>query len=550
MCGIVGGTNTTLDYEAAIQAIRHRGPDHQRVLRWDDLALAFARLSIVDLRAIANQPMSACDEKVWIVFNGEIYGYRELRSRLESLGHQFRTNSDTEVLLTAYLQWGEDFVDNLDGMFSIAIYDRRDRRLRLYRDRAGIKPLYYYWDGEHFAFASELKAIESLFPDSLTVDQTALYDFLTYHYVPSPKSLYRNIFKLEPGSCLRFSVARQVIEHNDSYWSIDPAHQRPEMTIDLAAERVRSLIAASVTDQLVADVPVGAFLSGGVDSSVVTLEATRTTPGLKTYSIGFDSMEESETVFASEVATACDSDHTEELVDAETVENLFGRLRSWYDEPFADTSAYPTYCVARIARRDVTVALSGDGGDEVFGGYTRFQRCPQFQKFGIRWTRLDRPLERLKILLRNGSVARRACNLAALGLHDPIALYVKFMGGMTAGEKVGYGRALEIPNDYDDYWKFRRYWRNDLPWKTRLQYLDFKTYLPDDILTKVDRVSMANSLEVRVPLLSRSLIEFAFSLPERIRYYEGLLKGCLKYAYRDQIANHILHREKQGFSIP
>ncbi|MDF1845455.1 MAG: asparagine synthase (glutamine-hydrolyzing) [Rubripirellula sp.] len=553
MCGILGGTKSDWDYDAAVESMRHRGPDSQKVVSLDCITLGFARLSIIDLRAAANQPMQSACGHVWITFNGEVYGFDELRKQLIAAGHKFQTTSDTEVVLNAYLQWGDDFIDRLDGMFAIALYDNRDRKLRLYRDRAGIKPLYYFWDGKEFAYASELKGLTTLCRDhSFQIDNTAIYDFLTYYYIPEPKSLYRNVFKLPPAHRLVFRVDDRRIEEALPYWRLEvPGSDHQTCSLPDACEQLRALVDNSVAEQLIADVPVGFFLSGGMDSSVLVASASTQHNQVKTYSIGFDTDEKDETEFAREIAIAFNTDHHERTFPREEMTALADRMKSWYDEPFGDRSAFPTFVVSRFAKESVTVALSGDGGDELFGGYRWYSRYKKLRRFGAgRIGSMHGVADRMKRNFPTGSASYRALQRLSWLTTDRVSLYAKLMGAMTTEDKREFAQRLEIDKDYDDYWHFRKYWRDDLPLLTRLQYVDFHTYLPGDILTKVDRVSMAVSLEVRVPFLSRDLIEFAFSLPESVRYQNGELKGLMKAAYTDVLPNRIINRGKQGFSIP
>ena len=551
MCGLIGGNNPRWPYEAVIGALKHRGPDSQAVLNVGPVTLGFSRLAVIDRSHTANQPMRTLDGRVSLVFNGEIYGFQSLRSVLMGRGHQFRTTGDTEVILHAWLEWGPDFVERIDGMFAIAVYDCQDRRIHLFRDRVGIKPLYYLWDGNNFAFASELKAIEQLCGiQSLRVDNTALYDFLTYGYIPTPKSLYRHVFKLPPASRLVFDVEHRAITHQGRYWEL-PAEPQPKTRITDAADELPQLIGESVREQLVADVPVGCFLSGGIDSGVVVATAASCVDRLRTFSVGFDCVEHSETGLARETAERFETQHREVTFRSAQIWDQLQQLRSLYCEPFADTSAFPTAVVSRFAKQTVTVALSGDGGDELFGGYKWYRRYLALMRLGA--TRLPGPvpwLEQLFARLPSGTVRKKLAGAASMATMDELSLYVQLMGGLTKVRKQDYATALGIDADYDDCWHYREHWRPQLPLLTRLQYLDFHTYLPDDILTKVDRASMACSLEVRVPMLSRRLIEFAFSLPENIRYDGGRLKGVLKRVYRHTLPDSILRRPKKGFSVP
>jgi asparagine synthase (glutamine-hydrolysing) len=551
VCGFIGGTEPTWNYAAALTAIAHRGPDASELRLDGPVRVGFRRLSIIDLSTAANQPMLAPDGATWVVFNGELYGYRALRRELARSGHAFHTDSDTEVLLHAYLEWGDDFVEHIDGMFATAIWDAGLQQLKLYRDRPGIKPLYYYHDGRRFAFGSELKAIEiACAAERLQVDGTALYDFLGYRYVPSPKTLYRRCFKLPPAHQLTFTPATGALDGPRPYWSLTVPAETRRPALEACCEELRALIAASVSEQMVADVPLGFFLSGGVDSSVVVAAATQSGRKVSTFSIGFDSDAVSETPFAREVATQFGTDHHERILSQAHAQALLPRLKTWFDEPFADESALPTYLVSAAARENVTVVLTGDGGDEVFGGYrtyprfARYERMPSWPAFIENATYVLR-----KPFSRRHPVARLVTLLETAFSHGP-ALWGKIMGGMSTPAKRAYAHELEIPRDYDDWWHYRQFWRDDLPLRTRLQYIDFHTFMPGLVLTKVDRTSMAVSLEARVPLLARSIIEFSFGLDEELRYHGGEPKGLLRHAYRGILPDHILDRRKKGFGIP
>jgi asparagine synthase (glutamine-hydrolysing) len=551
VCGFVGGTETDWHYADALESIRHRGPDAGSLDTSGPVKVGFRRLAIIDLAPEANQPFFAPDGRSWIVFNGEIYGFRRLRSELERRGHAFRTQSDTEVLQNAYLEWGESFVDHVDGMFAIAIWDARDRQLRLYRDRAGIKPLYYYYDGRRLAFASELKALErALACEQLDTDPSALYDFLGYRYVPAPKTLYRRCFKLLPGQTLRFDPATGQMTAPRYYWRLDTTIRNARITADEAAEELRQLIDESVRDQMIADVPLGFFLSGGIDSSVVVAAATGAGAKVGTFSIGFDSDEVSETPYARLVAAHFGTDHHERLLMRDAAQDLLPQLKTWFDEPFADDSALPTYLVSKVARERVTVALTGDGGDEVFGGYSTYQRFLRYARWPSWPAAFDRGAVRLRRRLHRRNPVYRMLRVLETVMSSDVELWSKIMHGMSPAAKSEYRRRFGIPDDYDDWWHYREWWRQDLPTTTRLQYLDFHTYLPGCILTKVDRASMAVSLEVRVPLLSRRLIEFSFGLPESIRLLNGESKGILRHAYRNILPATILERRKKGFGTP
>lgn len=551
VCGFVGGTEPAWNYAAALAALAHRGPDASALELDGPIKVGFRRLSIIDLSSAANQPMFAADRASWLVFNGEIYGYQALRRDLQSRGHVFRTDSDTEVVLSAYLEWGEAFVEHIDGMFAIALWDAREYRLKLYRDRAGIKPLYYFHDGARFAFASELKAIEiACAAEKLAVDGTALYDFLGYRYVPAPKTLYRRCYKLPPAHWLAFDPAGGRIQGPHRYWSIPIPAQPRRPALGECCEELRALIGAAVEEQMIADVPLGFFLSGGIDSSVVVATAARTGRKVSTFSIGFDSDAASETPFARAVAELFGTDHHERILSQTHAQELLPRLKGWFDEPFADESSMPTYLVSATARENVTVVLTGDGGDEVFGGYRTYPRFARYE----RWPAWPQFAANAAYALRKPFHRRHAVAHVLTLLETAFStgpnLWALIMGGMSAPAKGPYRSQLEIPRDYDEWWHYRDFWREDLPLRTRLQLVDFNTFLPGLVLTKVDRTSMAVSLEARVPLLDRRVIEFSFGLDEDLRYHGGEPKGLLKEAYRGILPDHILDRRKKGFGIP
>lgn len=551
MCGFVGGTDPSLRFGEALDTLVHRGPDAGELRLVAPVYVGFRRLSIIDLKASANQPMLAPDGTSWIVFNGEVYGYRELRADLAKRGHVFHTDSDTEVVLHAYLEWGAEFIDRIDGMFAIAIWDARSQQLRLYRDRPGIKPLYYFYDGRRFVFASELKAIEkALGADNLAIDGTACYDFLGYRYVPAPKTLYKRCYKLPPAHELVYTPATGALQSPRRYWQIAIPREPRTPPLESCCEELRALIATSVAEQMIADVPLGFFLSGGVDSSVVVAAAASTGAHVATFSIGFDSDAVSETPFARAVASRFGTDHHERILTQASAQELLPKLKSWFDEPFADESALPTYLVSAAARQHVTVVLTGDGGDEVFGGYRTYARYARY----ARWPSWPPQVERLTYSLRRPfqrrHVVSRIVTLLETAFSDGPNLWAKLMGGMSTPAKKAYARELEIPRDYDDWWHYREFWRDDLPLRTRLQYLDFHTFMPGLVLTKVDRTSMAVSLEARVPLLARRVVEFSFGIAESLRYHRNEPKGLLRHAYRGVLPDHILDRRKKGFGIP
>jgi asparagine synthase (glutamine-hydrolysing) len=552
MCGFVGGTDSSWDVAVAVAALQHRGPDATAFRRTGPLAVGFCRLKVVDLGAAANQPMTSADGAVTIAFNGEIYGFQELRRELEGRGHRFRTRSDTEVLLASFLEWGERFPDHLDGMFAIAIHDARDGTVHLLRDRVGIKPLYYLDDGVNFGFASELKGIEALVGRStLSYDETALYDFLTYHYVPTPKTAYRNVFKLRPAHHLIYDLAKRRITRDRPFWTLEVSAAPDPVNDERAATELRERIQSSVQEQLVADVPIGFFLSGGIDSSAVLSAAKPWLDRPWTFSMGFEADRDSETEYARSVAAHLGAAHEERILSADTTRDLVSEYRRWFDEPFGDVSAFPTNWLARFVReRGAVVVLTGDGGDELFGGYRRYRKFARYSRWPAMGPRTGALLNRVREAVAGRVSFRRTLDELDAMLKSDLELYASLRKQLPLSQLVSYRRSFEIPSDYDDLWHYRRHWRRDLPLLTRLQYLDFHTFLPDLVLTKVDRTTMSESLEARVPLLARRVVEFVFGLPEATRYRGGQQKGIFKHAFRHDLPAEVLSRRKRGFSPP
>ena len=514
MCGILGGNNPDWKYAEAIDCIRHRGPDGKRTEDYAGMNFAFCRLAIQDLSENAMQPMNSPDHKVHIVYNGEIYGYKLLKEELAKK-YLFRTSSDTEVILNAYLEYGEEFVDRIDGIFAMAIYDERIQKVYLYRDRIGVKPLYYYYDGTRFAFASELKALWKLMDDvSLTIDRLAVYDYLFYQYVPEPKSMYEKVYKLRPATKLVFDVQRKQIIGEERYWElkVNASVSRSRNREDIK-EELRELIRQTVQEQLIADVPVGTFLSGGVDSSIITYETSRLKPEVNAFSIGFKEAQYDESKRAAAFCRKKQITLVQQILHNKDIGVIKNRLPEWYDEPFGDTSAYPTYLVSKLARTKCTVVLTGDGGDELFGGYDRYRNVE------VRGEKLNR---------------------------EDICMQYAYAASTVEDFRIRWG----IPDGYNPYWHYEQYYEEELPIITRMRFLDLMTYLPEDILTKVDRVSMAVSLEARVPFLARRIVEFAFSLSQEECLSGNELKGCLKDAYRGIVPDEVLYGIKMGFGVP
>ena len=563
MCGIAGFADgnsrstwargsSTAEAEAfrlgeMCAAIRHRGPDDEGTHVEPGVAIGMRRLSIIDL-ATGQQPIHNEDSTVWVVFNGEIYNYAVLRNELESLGHRFYTASDTETIVHAYEEWGEDAFGRLRGMFGIALWDSRCRALLLARDRVGIKPLHYALEGDRLYFGSEIKSILAARESSPAIDLEALDHYLSYLYTPRDGSIFAGICKLPPGHVLRWQGGRLEVRR---YWEVPVDEIAPASDTE-AVEGLRAVLRDAVRSHLMSEVPLGAFLSGGVDSSlVVGLMAEASSRPVRTFSIGFDVAEYDELEHARTVARHFATDHHEFVVKPDALA-IIDDLISHFDEPFGDSSAIPTWYVSEMARRHVTVVLSGDGGDELFGGYDRYFPHPRVAAFD-RWappgTRAVASL--LWPWLPHGATGKNFLRRVA---RDERGRYLDAIGYFQHDEK----RSLLTP----DVWQHlgqadaesrlgRHFARLDrLPWHAQLMHFDFETYLPEDILTKVDRMSMAHSIESRVPLLDNEVVEFASRLPSGLKIRNGRRKHILKEAAAGLLPAEILNRRKQGFAVP
>jgi asparagine synthase (glutamine-hydrolysing) len=549
MCGIAGFIDPGCHPDDAIrvingmcEVIRHRGPDDQGVWVGDGGALGMTRLSIIDL-AGGRQPIFNEDRTVLVVFNGEIYNFRELQGTLRQRGHSFHTDSDTEVIVHAYEEYGDDFVTHLRGMFALAIWDRKRQRLVAARDRFGKKPLNYYWDQDRLIFGSEIK---SLLQAGITraVNPVALDDYLAYGYVPAPNTLFQGVQKLPAGHIFTYEDGQLTTKR---YWDLTftPTCEDDEAT---AIERTRALLREAVQVRLMSDVPLGAFLSGGIDSSlIVGLMSDMIERPVKTFSIGFEDDGENELPYAREVASYFGTDHHEYVVRPE-VTTVLPELVWAFDEPFADSSMVPTFYVSKLARQHVTVALTGDGGDEIFGGYLGYQR-------ELLIDRVPGPIRyvggRAAKFMPNGMRGKR--RLAALGSDLAtrsvnVNLFFPFDSRPSLYTPDQYAHV----HDYDARERQLRYLRAsaELDTAARLQHVDAHVYLTDDILVKVDKASMLNSLETRTPLLDQVLAEYVTSLPSSVRTHGGTLKYLLKKVAADLLPSSVLTRRKHGFSIP
>ncbi len=564
MCGIVGLVRASED-AGSIEATRavlgrmcdslaHRGPDSMGLYADEAAGLGHARLSIIDIEG-GRQPLANEDGQVQAVCNGEIYNYRELREELRGRGHRFRSESDSETLVHLYEEVGEKLPERLNGMFALAIWDRRERRLLLARDRMGQKPLYYSTDepGFRIVFASELKALDAEASGTREIDPKSVAGYLAHGYVPDPRTIYRGVHKLAPGCCLSVTAAGVRMWR---YWR--PRFEVSETTADRAAEELEALLGDSVRLRMMADVPIGAFLSGGVDSSATAgLMAERAPGRICTFSIGFPEAAYDESPHARSFAERIGSRHVEDVLEGPTPA-LLERFAETYDEPFGDSSALPTLRVSELARGEVTVALSGDGADEVFGGYERYSR--ELLKGLLRGAI---PGAVLPLLRRAGggggglAGASRAGRVRAGFADLGGGVADSYFCAMAAFHEDDLRGLLAAPVHRElGGWTPREAFRErfeetaGLPLLSRLQACDFETYLPGDILTKVDRASMAHSLEVRSPWLDHRIVEFACRLPPGLKAGVRFRKKIVRRMLRGRVPEALLQRRKRGFAIP
>ena len=561
MCGICGIASRLpgeqpLDEQVVrrmTHTLQHRGPDSDGFLVDEDAMLGMRRLSIIDL-ATGEQPISNENGTIWVVFNGEIYNFQEIRKSLEQANHRFATKSDTEVIVHAYEEYGERCLEKFNGMFAIAIWDQNRKRLFLARDRVGIKPLYYWFDRQQLVFGSELKAVRA-HPDAPgALNAAALDAFLSLEYIPGGQTIYQDIHKLPPGHYLTMQDGEIRIVQ---YWDLAAR----EVPADEAAciELLTELIDDSVRLRMISDVPLGAFLSGGIDSSTVLAFMNRhSNRPVKTFSIGFNDKTYNELAAAGEVAQHFNTDHHYQVLEPE-IDSMVERLVRQFDEPFGDFSIFPTYLVSKLAREHVKVVLTGDGGDEIFAGYDTYvaQRLSRYTRWlpeslrrqGLPGAMNLVPPQRAKKGLINKT--KRWVEGAAL----PKELqHVRWMIFLTDQQKDRlYTPQLKSRlGALDDPAGFRDTFRNGraLGELGQQQYVDIKTYLADDILTKVDRMSMAVSLEARVPLLDYRIVEFAVNLPAHLKLHRGRTKVILRKAMEKTLPPQVLRKPKQGFSSP
>lgn len=556
MCGIAGVAGPKHGYTADLETVRtmcaqivYRGPDEEGLWAEQNVALGMRRLSIIDVKG-GSQPIYNETRNILTVFNGEIYNFKSLREELEGFGHRFYSNTDTETLVHAYEQFGKEFVKKLRGMFALAIYDRNTDTIILARDRLGKKPLHYALHDGVLYFASEIKSILAVAPQLAERDDVSLAQYLYYGYVPDPRTIFKNIKKLPPGHLLQFSNGQLTVEQ---YWDL-PQFCTSRASTDECLERMEEILADAVRMRLISDVPLGALLSGGVDSStVVAMMAKVSNVPVKTFSIGFGESEFDESAAAKEVAETFGTEHQQLRVEPELWETA-QYLSEILDEPFADSSAIPTYHVSRLARQHVTVALSGDGGDEFFIGYDRYIAQQQRRYFDLipRWAGAlyqDQVFPRLPASTRSRKLA---FNIGS-NKRDRFIDGESYISGRDTGTALLTRQFKELFQSTHPEGVLQRYF-DSAPasdFLSRMQYTDIKAYMTADVLAKVDRMSMAASLEVRSPLLDHVFVEFVASIPVSMKLKNGTRKYLLrKLAERIGVPRHILQRRKQGFALP
>lgn len=551
MCGICGfitrNTITTEQLKTMNDTMYHRGPDDsgEEIFSLPDgreLGLAQRRLSILDLSALGHQPMHSKNDDIVVIFNGEIYNFLELKEEMSD--YTFQSNCDTEVIIAAYQKWGIQFVDHIQGMFAIALFDRKKEQLFLIRDRIGKKPLYYWLEGENIVFASELKPIMECPGFKGKIRTEIIPRYLYQQYINAPDTIYSDVYKLEPGAVLQYENGAIKTW---KYWDIKDVYQKmsknPVTDYEQAKQELKDILRTAVKQRMIADVPLGAFLSGGYDSSLVTAIAQECsdTP-VKTFSIGFNEERFNEAKYAKAVADYLGTHHTETYISEKEMFELVESIPKYYDEPFADSSQIPSMLVSALARKDVIVALSGDGGDEFFCGYNIYENVAQAQMLDIAGGMVNGVLSvpgihnlynrlpfRVKVVAENRGKETKTqfCS----------GSYLTTAYSMVLGEHIDCRYPIES-----------KYGEKD--WQIRRMLLDMDTYLPGDILCKMDRASMKYSLENRCPILDTNVMEYSYRLPHSFKYNKGVKKRILKDIAYDYISKELLERPKVGFGVP
>lgn len=573
MCGIAGYLyNKNLDADVvsklfgiASSSLKQRGPDNAsyQLINQGRGLLVHTRLSVIDLSETANQPMTSRCGRFQLVFNGEIYNYKIIAEELLAKGVGLSTSSDTEVLLSSLIHFGFDTaLEKLRGMFAFALWDEAERVLTIARDRSGEKPLYYTLQNGVFAFASDVKALKGVDGINLSIDKNALSSYMRFNYVPSPYSIYQNVQKLQPGHKLQFN-GKSI--KTLPYWTLQPNKNRSQEQV-FGAEKLENLLTEVIEQQMLSDVPLGAFLSGGVDSSlIVSLMQKISAKPVKTFTIGFSEPQYNEAPYARDVADHIGTDHTECILTPQDALDVIPKLADIYTEPFADASQIPTYLVSKIARRDVTVCLSGDAGDELFGGYNRYlwgpkiwrklsavplpiRRAMKRMSAGVdekRWNRLFNLL--YKLVPDNKRISVPAQKLkkieSILDSKDPLALYMALMSHWEQPNKL-----IRQGQEYDC--RYSLLWNEESSIEENMAVCDFHHFMTDDILVKVDRAAMANSLETRAPFLDHHVIEQAYNLPLSSKIQGDRSKCILRDILYKYVPKSMIERPKAGFAIP
>ncbi len=556
MCGICGFSwNDEALAKAMATQITHRGPDQEGIFCCDEMSLAFRRLSIIDLSENGSQPMSNEDESIHLVFNGEIYNFKELREELMQKGHRFKSRTDSEVILHAYEEYGLDALEKLRGMFAFAIYDQRRKRLLLVRDRIGIKPLYYTFAKGRLLFGSEIKSILQDPRVERRVNTQALYDYLGFEFVPAPQTMFAGIHKLPAGHHLVFENGNIDVQQ---YWDMNFQPSGPLPSFDDAVEQLRDHLDTAVKSHLVSDVPLGVFLSGGLDSScLVALMRKHISGPLKTFTIGYKDKSFSELDYAEIVARHCETDHQVLLLDALNADYVEKTL--WYlDEPMTDLSTVPLYLLCKQAREHVTVCLSGEGADESFAGYDRFKASRMDSYFSHIPASLRRQvIGRVTGMLPDQPQKKGAINMLKRFVEganlDPEARHLRWQYFLNKSlEQQLFRRSFREGISMDPFRQLRELNRkcNATDQVNREIYLDMRFMMTDSVLMKVDRMSMASSLEIRVPLLDHVLVEFLASLPGSWKLNKMTTKYIFRKALDGLLPDTIVNRGKQGYSLP
>lgn len=582
MCGIAGYFNKKIisKFENTnlakniISKIKHRGPDHEGILYIKNHGVTFLhqRLAIIDLSIDANQPMVSNSGRYVITYNGEIYNYLELKEELTRQGHNFKTSSDTEVLLTSIDQWGLDnALNKFIGMFAFAVYDKKIKELTLVRDRFGEKPIYYSNFDDNLIFGSELKALKAHPAWKGAIDKDALDLYLKYSYVPSPKSIYKNVKKVSPGTYIKFNISENTCKEisQKQWYTTKKKFKQFGGTYEEALKHTEHLINKSINYQKISDVPLGVFLSGGIDSTLVTsLMQRNDSSKIKTFTLGYKDKNYDESDYAKKIANHLGTDHTDWIVSEEEIIKYIPHIPTYYDEPFADSSQMPTYLVSKLAQEKVKVSLTGDGGDELFGGYNRYIFAPKILKlnkypmflrklisnlilFGSasHWEKLSRVINKvLPSRLQFTMLPEKLFKINdLLDLKDEYEIYDNLI---STWKKITPSLAKKNDNSFkqnlaDDFYK------SGFSFEERMMHTDLNTYLVDDILVKVDRAAMSNSLETRVPFLNNELVNFALTLPLSMRIGKsGQSKILLRDILKKYIPETMTERPKIGFGIP